>query len=422
MSWNRPIFSPRVLRLHAENAAFLAGIVALSRDGPATRLVDLYDFERRLSGHLDALRLAGHAGLEAALLALEENPGSGEVFAAFHLSLLMRPSARLEDHLNGVEMSPAMIEALAQAAAACPPGRIGDRVRIWLTGADPVAAEVGLRLCSARRADPGDLLRPFLRHRSAAVRVAALRLAGELGRADLLREVMAAMRATPEAGCDFWAAWAATLLGERDEAPAALAGLAPAAPADRQRAAAELFPIVMPPARARAAIAERMQDPATRRWAVVAAGALGASDTFDWLIRQTADPLLSRVAGMAFCQITGARLGPENLELAEFPDDPDDPVLAESATEAFIDGHAYWPDPEKLRQWLATRGGGFAPDARHLLGVAAWTHQMPVDRPEYGQLAYRALAHELATRTPDAGLPNWRAPVQATDRGFTRAW
>jgi uncharacterized protein (TIGR02270 family) len=422
MSWNRPIFSPRVLRLHAENAAFLAGLVALSREGPATRQVDLYDFERRLSGHLDALRMAGPAGLQAAEDAMAETAGPGEVFVTFHLSLLMRPSARLDDHVPGIGMTPEMLAALAQAAAACPADRIGDRVRAWLTGADPVGAEVALRLCSARRADPRDLLRPFLRHRAPGVRVAALRLAGELGRADLLRDVMAVLRNTPEAEVGFWAAWAGVLLGERDDAPVALAGLAPTAPANRQRAAAELFPLVMPPARARAAIAERMRTDATRRWAVVAAGALGAADTIDWLIRQIDDPLLSRVAGMAFCQITGARLGPENLELAEFPDDPDDPVLAESPVEAFIDGHAYWPDPDRLRGWLAARRGRFAPDARHLLGVAAWTHQMPVDSLERGQLAYRALAHEFATRAPDARLPDWRAPVRATDRGFTRSW
>ena len=38
------------------------------------------------------------------------------------------------------------------------------------------------------------------------------------------------------------------------------------------------------------------------------------------------------------------------------------------------------------------------------------------------QLDQRAVALELATRTPDAALPNWRGAVVPQPRGFTRRW
>ena len=112
----------------------------------------------------------------------------------------------------------------------------------------------------------------------------------------------------------------------------------------------------------------------------------------------------------------------EALELAEFPDDPDDPVVAACPMESFIEAKLYWPDPDKLSRWLAPNRARFVAGTRSLLGVAAWTIQPPVEVVATYQLDQRAVALELATRTPDAALPNWRGAVVPQPRGFTRRW
>src|SRR5690606_1190231 len=98
------------------------------------------------------------------------------------------------------------------------------------------------------------------------------------------------------------AAWAATLLGDRTRAPAALArAIAPDTPPPLCRAAAELFPHAMDDGEARATIGRLMGARPTQRWAIVACGAFGAADSLDWLIGRMDEPAQARVAGRAFC-------------------------------------------------------------------------------------------------------------------------
>lgn len=425
MTCNAPILNLRVLRLHCENAAFLAAQLPLAQESPAHRMVDLYDLEDRLSAHLEALALAGPAGLDLALAQLAAADGdarAGEVHVVATLALRLSPEADLARLLTGIDLTGADAAQIGAAAAACPPEVAAPRIRRWLDGADPLACMAGLVACRLRRVDPGAALSPLLSHRVPEIAALAAQLAGELGRTDLLRRLLPLIG--PE-GAGFAAARAAALLGDRGAAPAALrAALHPGCPAGPARQAAELLPLVLPAPEARALLSDLARDPATRRWSLVACAALGAVETLDGLIALAADPPFARLAGAAFCQITGARLGAENLELAVFPEDPepdsDDPL------ERFIDSHLYWPDPDRLRDWLAPRRARLPGGERLLLGLAAWTHAAPPDlAPDLAsrnQLELRALALEIACRRPDTPLPNHRAPVRLADRGFVRSW
>lgn len=423
MNCNAPILNLRVLRLHCENAAFLAAQLPFAQDSPAHRMVDLYDLEDRLSAHLEALALAGPVALDLALAQLaaaDDAARMGEVHVAAALALRLSPEADLARLLPGIDLTATEAETVGAAASACPPEVVAPRIRRWLDGADSGACVAALTACRLRRVDPGAALLPLLSHRAPEVAALAASLAGELGRADLLPRLLTLIR--PE-DAGFAAARAAALLGDRGAAPAALrTTLRPGCPADLARQAAELLPLVLPASESRALLSDLARDPDTRRWSLVACAALGAVETLEGLIALASDPPSARLAGAAFCQITGARLGAENLELAVFPDDPepesDDPL------ERFIDSHLYWPDPDRLRDWLAPRKlpGG----ERLLLGRAAWTHAAPPDLPadlaSRNQLELRALALEIACRRPDAPLPNHRAPVRLADRGFVRSW
>ena len=422
MNCNAPLPNRRILRLHAENAAFVAAQLRMGQDGPNFRLVEIFDLESRLAGHLDALVMGREAGVELALETLAIAAEYGEVFTAFHLLLHARADLPLSDIAPAEVLLWDQVAALGAAAAWCAPTLMAARMRDWIGGLDPMATWIALDVCGRRRIDPKGHLKPLLAHRDRHVTARAMRLAAELGRADLAPD-LARLADGGDPDLRFRAAWAAALLGDRRSAPAVLAAhVTPATPAPQARMVAELLPLVLDDRAARAAIARLMSDRLTERWGIVATGALGAADTLDWLLRQMAEPVLSRVSGAAFCRITGARLSAESLELAEFPDDPDDPVVAGCPQESFIEAKLYWPDPEKLAHWLAPHRTRFVAGTRHLLGVAAWTIQPPIEAVATYQLDQRAVALELATRTPDAPLPNWYGAVVPQPRGFTRRW
>ncbi len=422
MNCNAPLINRRILRLHAENAAFVASQVRLGQDGPNFRLVELFDLESRLGGHLDALVMGREAGVELALETLAIAAEFGEVFTAFHVCLHARPDLPLADIAPPEALIWDQVEALGAAAAWCAPERMAARMRDWITGLDPMATWIALEVCGLRRVDPKGHLKPMLTHRDPRVAARAMQLAGELGRADLVPDLVRLCE-NPEPSLRFQAAWAAALLGDRRAAPAILGTfITPATPAPEARMVAELLPLILDDRACRAAIARLMSDRQTERWGVLATGALGAADTLDWLLRQMAEPVLSRIAGAAFCRITGARLSAESLELAEFPEDPEDPVVAACRQESFIEAKLYWPDPDKLLHWLAPRRSRLVAGTRHLLGLPAWTFQPPIEAAADYQLDQRAVALELATRAPDAPLANWRGAVVPQPRGFTRTW
>ncbi|WP_374643855.1 HEAT repeat domain-containing protein [Tabrizicola sp.] len=422
MNCNAPLVNRRIMRLHAENAAFVVSQLRLGQDGPNFRLVEIFDLESRLGGHLDALAMARDTGLELAHETLAIAAGFGEVFTAFHLGLHARPDLALSALAPPEVLLWGQVAALGLAAAWCAPDRMAARMRNWITGHDPMATRIALEVCGLRRVDPKGHLKPLLSHRDPRVAARAMQLAGELGRADLAPE-LARLAETADPALRVHAARAAALLGDRRASPAILATLiTPATPPAEARMVAELLPLILDDRAARAAIARLMSDRQTERWGILATGALGAGDTLDWLLRQMSEPVLSRIAGAAFCTITGARLSAGSLELDTFPDDPDDPLVAACPQESFIEAKLYWPDPEKLAHWLAPNRARFVSGTRHLLGLPAWTIQPPIEAIAAYQLDQRALALELATRAPDAPLPNWRGPVHAQPRGFTRRW
>ena len=106
------------------------------------------------------------------------------------------------------------------------------------------------------------------------------------------------------------------------------------------------------------------------RTAIVAAGAFADPEGIPLLLDQMKDPELARVAGEAFCLVTGADLRRDKLR-AEKPeglesgptDNPEDENVAMDPDE-----NLDWPDPELVRRSWADRQGSFAKGTRYLLG------------------------------------------------------
>lgn len=418
---NKALLGPDILRLHAEDAAFVAALRRRAQDGPNYRLIDLYDLESRLQGHLTALVLCRQAGAAAAYELLSRETGYGETFVTGHAALRNGDKDEIARLLELADNSADCAQAMAAAASWCATAEIAPHVRNWFVAPNPAAAWIALEICGIRRVDPRHHLPQLLSHPDDRVVARAIELSAELGRDDLLRPILSWIADQGSVG--FWAAWAACLLGDRGAAPERLvAAMSLGIEPRLYRLAAELAPLVIESDRVQLLTQHLLDNEATRRWAIVALGSLGAASTLDWLVRQMDDPVLARIAGASFALITGGRLGPNNLELDVFPEVQDDPVAAADPQEEFIETNLYWPDRDRVGAWLDANRSRFKPDTRHLIGQAAWTHPAPPGQTGKYQLEFRAIAIELALRSPNAPLPNWRAPVVLSDGSFTRQW
>ena len=237
--------NPTVLRLHAEDAAYLAAQRRRAIDGPRYRLVDLYDLEDRPSGHLDALFLSGEAGAEAAAVGPKEH-GYAEVFVAA-CTAFRRDDAIEIGRLTALAVNAEVAEALPAAAAWCAPAAVAEHIRRFIRSANPAEVMLALDTCGLRRIDPSERLTDLLGVSEPVVRAHAARLAGELGRSDLLPSLLPLLDAenTEEA---FWSAWAAILLGDRQAAVEAWPlALPPASLHSRLAAEPNCYPLSCPP-------------------------------------------------------------------------------------------------------------------------------------------------------------------------------
>jgi hypothetical protein len=77
-SINRALIREDLLRVHTEDAAMLLELRRLAVEAPNYRMVDIYDLDQRIAGHLDYLRLAGPQAKIVAAENFAENPGRSE--------------------------------------------------------------------------------------------------------------------------------------------------------------------------------------------------------------------------------------------------------------------------------------------------------------------------------------------------------
>jgi uncharacterized protein (TIGR02270 family) len=407
---------PHIVEQHAEEAAFLWLLRDAAVDAPHYALRHLARLDERVEAHIDGLRVAGEPGWEIVLAQLEQHQEAGEVFAAGVLALERQNQTKINQVIAVVEAVPEATRGLISALGWLRPEGLRGLVKSFLDDPSPVRRMLGLAACSVHRVDPHSYLARLLADDATVVRARALRLIGELGRADLNQELREAVR-DPDETSRFWAAWSAGLTGERG----------PSIPILKQHAegdgpfkwrALDLVLRIMAQAEAMAWLRGLNSDPRHARLAVTACGILGDPSFVPWLIGRMEIPDLARAAGESFSMITGVDLAYDDLERdapegfqAGPTDNPADDNVALDPDEDLP-----WPDPALLQQWWQDNGARFPAGTRHLLG-------RPIDEAacQYAlttgfQRQRRAAAFELALARTDARLCDWRPPARARQR------
>lgn len=356
-----------IIEQHAEDVMVCALRRAFALDAGHVDLVRLARLDELLMAHLDGLRVAGDAGLAAALARMSADT-DGSAFAPTWLAIERQDRARLQRVL-------ALFGAAARVRSEVGPAL---RWMVYENRAEPEsildAAPTQEQRCLAlmafgpRQRDRSRDVLDGLANSSPEVRAEAARTAGRLGLVDL-RDHLKAGLADPSPLCRFWFAASAVLLGNRGAALGVL-GKFLLEPGPWRRTAWMLAGPVLDLGHAKTLLAELAVQPGARRQLVAAIGAVGCSDYVPWLIRQMAEPMLARGAGESFSRITGLDLARLDLDRAPpeaLPSSPDEDAANENVDMNPDDGLP-WPAPAAIEEWWRANHHRFPAGQRFFMG------------------------------------------------------
>jgi uncharacterized protein (TIGR02270 family) len=410
-----------VVQQHQEEAACLRSTREHLVRAPHVRLHQLRRLDDRIAAHLDGLAVAGEFGTRLCEAALE-SPGIGEVFAATVRAIEDRNAAGLARLLGLAEAEPGadpgsekgLLSAFGWVSAASLRGITKE----LLGSRSAFQRRVGLAACGMHQVDAGAALDEAVHDADAGLRLRALRVAGELGRLDLLPVCVQAVSdaLADDSPCGaafrFHAAHSALLLGDRDTSVACLRTLAEA-PGPRRLDAVRLLLTTVAGREARVVLKQLAEDSGNVRLLIAGVGAAGDVHYLPWLIQQMADLKLARLAGESFSTITGVDLAaldlelkpPEGLETGPNDDPADEDVAMDE------DDSLPWPDPAKLAAWWKAKGSSFAPGTRFFMGEAPGdSHCTGILRTGFQRQRIAAALH-LRLFQPGRPLFNTAAPA-----------
>ncbi|MDZ7856482.1 TIGR02270 family protein [Sphaerotilus sp.] len=388
---------------------------------PHVRLLNLRRLDDRLAACLDGIVVAGGLGSAYCAMACESYRAANIFLLGVQgflagstpiatLMLLSRNSAEAERGLLG---------ALGWVGAPA----LRDPIRGLLTSSDPLQRRIALAACALHRVDPGPPLDAAFTATDTPLRDRAFRVAGDVGRMDLLPLLQAAaLRDSEPAEPRFWAARSAVMLGDRGSALALLNKLAEGTdPFSDAAAELALKALDLPTAHQHLRHCAAQTKPDTpaaaqaRRRLIRRCGITGDPHFIPWLIAQMTDLRLTRLAGEAFSMITGADLAwldldrkpPAGIDFGPNDDPEDDNVAMDE------DDGLPWPDPDKVQAWWQTQQHRFPAGQRFFIGEPpSPAHALKVLRDGF-QRQRIAAAQWACLLTPGTKLfptaaPAWR--------------
>ncbi len=351
---------------HIEEASFLWLERSHAVHAPNYGPQQFADLDERLEAHIDGLRVAGDEGWKLC----EQQMITGEPEDLFPAAALAIESKyeRLDQIFAHVSES---LEALPGLISAF--GWVSDQ---FINGIDkellesdfPLRRLVGIAVCSMHRKNLGANLDKFLADPSPSVHARALRIAGELGRTDVLNKcVQASKDDNPK--ISFWAAWAAVLLGDRDTALDVLMQDVMSQTLTAERAL-RLSLCAMDPHISQVFLQKLTQNSTHQRLHITGTGLSGDPQYIPWLLKQMEEPETARLAGEAFTLITGLDInlgdfekeGPEDFEAGPTEEPEDEDIIPD------LDTALPWPNTEKIEAWWQNKQNQFQPGQRYFLG------------------------------------------------------
>ncbi|TJW11948.1 MAG: hypothetical protein E5W82_17455 [Mesorhizobium sp.] len=295
------LVASEVLRQHCELVAFLWAQrdTLLIEDPPDFAVAE--EIRGRTEVNLDGLRLAGAAAWPFIVEQHRNFPEKGELFAYSWMAVEQSDQRRISEAVDFGRATDDDARGLIGALAWHNPRTIAPLVRDWIVAPDAFKRFIGVSACIAHGVDPRQMLARLIRDPDMKVRAQAARLAGNLKRSDLARDLQAALDDNHEA-VRFWAGWALIELGIGARAREALRRVVEEAGPDAQMALRALIRSGDEEA-VRAWIGGLMKSRVTAPIAVRGVGMLGDRSVLSWLIERMREPIVSAAAGAAFLEL-----------------------------------------------------------------------------------------------------------------------
>jgi len=432
---------------HIEEASFLADVRGVLSRAPHVTLDNFVRWDARLTAHLDGICVAGSASLVPLRLLLDATSFGG-IFTLAASALQARNAGLLTSVVNLAETDHDAEEGLLAALSWMSTVDIQGLVRALFGSRNALHHVWGLAACDFHQVDPGTILAESIQDADPIIRARAWRIAGQLGRRDLLdaarRTVLApaspatkshdlhatviisARGPTTESQVEDLnavrraAAWALTIgdMGNVDFVRLALLTPEPGQDLpcpDAHRLAAIAAPIDWGREQVRSLAAQAESSKPHKRRMLRLAGWVGDPQVIPWLTHHMVEDEWARLAGEAFCMITGAdldklqlyRMQPEGVDFGP-TEDPEDENVAMDEDDGLM-----WPDPLKVQEWWQANASRFTPGQRYFVGDApSIRHCLHVLR--HGYQRQRIMAAEyLCLLRPGSKLfpvaaPAWR--------------
>jgi len=401
---------PVVVQQHVEDAAILFSTRSALVRSPHAKLHHLRRFDDRLAAHLEGLAIAGDQAKSMCQAALEQG-GAGPAFVAAIRALDSQDTQWLKQLVSLAEAVPASQAGLKAAFGWSAGAQLRGIVVDLLDNGTPAERAVGVAACAMHRIDPNLGPNRRLEDADPAVRARAYRTAGELGKREFLSRLGAASR-EEDPTCQLWAAWAAVLLGDRQEALERLSAAGRQEGPFRARAF-RLSLLAAAAPQAHEQLRSLAQDEAQIRWLIQGAGLVGDPTYVPWLMKHMADDKLARLAGESFSLITGADLAALDLERKppEQPVDGPNDEARDPNVELNEDDDLPWPDAARIERWWAQNSSRFPSGQRYFAGAPVSREQcMEVLKNGYQRQRMLA-AHHLSLLEPGSVMFEWRAPA-----------
>jgi uncharacterized protein (TIGR02270 family) len=400
---------PFVIEQHAEELVTLWTIRSNECSAGHVRLRDLARFDERIAAHEDGCVVGEHAALQvltAELAALS----AGRVFALAVAGLDLGDDGTIARCVALAEASPDARRGMTSALGWVESSQLRGIVRDLLNAPSGASRCLGLAACRLHAVDPGAALVGALKDGAHDVRAEAARVAGVLGRIDLMPFPSSTVE--EDAACRFWSTSAAVLHGNRGAALDRLAVIAIEIGPNRAKAF-RLALQAMSVGDSHGMLVRLGGDSGQKRWRIQGSGIAGDPAYVPWLIGQMAEYETARLAGEAFSLVTGLDLSYSHLDRPQ-PDDfepvpndnPDDPNVHMDPDDGLP-----WPDPEKVKDWWTKNSGRFQPGTRYFMGQPV-TREHCIEVLKTGYQRQRILAaHYLCLLDPGTPLFNTSAPA-----------
>jgi uncharacterized protein (TIGR02270 family) len=354
--------------------------------------------EDRLGGALDGVRLAPEATLERltqAALVAGQSAGltvCGHVLAD---SAAANAQQLLGEALRNAK-GPALKSLLRGVETAHLDGRFAPVAKI-LSRESPEHAAALARLKAFRRASLGEELTTAFESQDMDLQIEALRAARALP-----SPYAAAWVETGLKHGQLAARVAAMETGIRQQVPNAWgAALATVRQADAQSAV--LLPLVamLGSEAEQEIIYAALGKPALQRWGIWALGTIGSRKAAEHCLLAMKRPKLARMAGEAYCAITGAELARDKLVLPE-PDEPTPDFAADNLDADLVPTREQqWPlpDPDAVQRHWTSCAARIQDGARYIRGRPVSLNALADAIQSAPMLRRSDYAYELYVRT-----------------------